>query len=184
VLAAGAGLRLPVAIRIALRDLVRYRARSGAALAATAFAVFLAMLICVVASIKAENPLNWMGPNLSGSQLIVYVQPQIGGGGPVKQLASAQLVSLGRQVDSYAAGVHAQPVLPLEEAGAGLVQMGTQRHSDFAGPPVNDVAHFTGNVYAATPQLLAMYGIKASQVSPDTDILTVRPGLAGCRTCR
>jgi putative ABC transport system permease protein len=37
VLAAGAGARLPVAIRIALRDLVRYRARSGAALAATTF---------------------------------------------------------------------------------------------------------------------------------------------------
>ena len=179
VLAAGAGPRLPVAIRIALRDLVRYRARSGAALAATTFAVFLAMLICVVASIKAENPLNWMGPNLSSSQLIVYVQPQIGGGGPVKQLTSAQLVSLGRQVDSYAAGVHAQPVLPLDVAGAGLVQMGTQQHSNFGGPPVNDVAHFTGNVYVATPQLLAMYGIKASQITPGTDILTVRPGLAG-----
>ena len=179
VLAAGAGPRLPVAIRIALRDLVRYRARSGAALAATTFAVFLAMLICVVASIKAADPLNWMGPNLSSSQLIVYVQPQIGGGGPVKQLSNAQLASLGRQVDSYAAGVHAQPVLPLDVAGAGLVQMGTQRHSNFAGPPVNDVAHFTGNVYVATPQLLAMYGIKASQISPGTDILTVRPGLAG-----
>jgi len=35
VLAAGASPRLPVAVRIALRDLVRYRARSGAALAAT-----------------------------------------------------------------------------------------------------------------------------------------------------
>jgi putative ABC transport system permease protein len=46
VLAAGVGPRLPVAIRIALRDLVRYRARSGAALAATTFAVFLAMGIC------------------------------------------------------------------------------------------------------------------------------------------
>ena len=62
VLAAGAGPRLPVAIRIALRDLVRYRARSGAALAATTFAVFLAMAICIVASIKFENPLNWPAP--------------------------------------------------------------------------------------------------------------------------
>ena len=177
VLAAGAGPRLPVAIRIALRDLVRYRARSGAALAATTFAVFLAMLICVVASIKAENPLNWMGPNLSSSQLIVYVQPQIGGG-PVKQLTSAQLASLGRQVDSYAAGLHAQPVLPLEVAGASLVQLGTQQHSNLAGT-VQVVTHFTGTVYVATPQLLAMYGIKASQISPGTDILTVRPGLAG-----
>ncbi len=47
-----ASSRLPVAIRIALRDLVRYRARSGAALAATTFAVFLAMSICLVASTK------------------------------------------------------------------------------------------------------------------------------------
>ena len=47
--------RLPVAIRIALRDLVRYRARSGAALAATTFAVFLAMAICIVASIQFET---------------------------------------------------------------------------------------------------------------------------------
>jgi len=178
VLAAGAGPRLPVAIRIALRDLVRYRARSGAALAATTFAVFLAMLICVVASIKAADPLNWMGPNLSSSQLIVYVQPQIGGGF-VKQLTSAQLVSLGRQVDSDAAGWHTQPVLPLEVTDASLFQVGTRQHSNFAGTSVNDVAHFTGNVYVATPQLLAMYGIKASQISPGADLLTVRPGLAG-----
>ena len=80
VLAAGAGPRLPVAVRIALRDLVRYRARSGAALAATTFAVFLAMGICLVASIKFDNPLDWTGPNLSSSQLIIYTQQSQGGG--------------------------------------------------------------------------------------------------------
>jgi putative ABC transport system permease protein len=82
-------------------------------------------------------------------------------------------------VDRDAAGWHAQPVLPLEVTDASLFQVGTQQHSNFAGTPVNDVAHFTGNVYVATPQLLAMYGIKASQISPGADILTVRPGLAG-----
>ena len=71
VLAAGAGPRLPVAIRIALRDLVRYRARSGAALAATTFAVFLAMGICIVAGIKFDNPLNWIGPDLSSNQVYI-----------------------------------------------------------------------------------------------------------------
>ena len=155
----------------------------GAALAATTFAVFLAMLICVVASIKAADPLNWMGPNLSSSQLIVYVQPQIGSS-LVKQLTSAQLASLARQVDSDAAGWHAQPVLPLEVTNASLFQVGAQQHSNFAGTPVNDVAHFTGNVYVATPPLLAMYGIKASQISPGADILTVRPGWPACRVCR
>ena len=168
VLAAGAGPRLPVAIRIALRDLVRYRARSGAALAATTFAVFLAMAICLVASIQFGNPLNWFGSNLTSSQLIVYTQ-QHQSVGEANQLSNAQLASLGRQVDSYAAGLHAQSVLPLEVAGPTLDQVGTQ------GPH----GHFNGNVYVATPQLLATYGIRASQISPGTDILTMQPGLAG-----
>ena len=168
VLAAGAGLRLPVAIRIALRDLVRYRARSGAALAATTFAVFLAMAICLVASIQFGNPLNWFGANLSGSQLIVHTQQQLGGG-QVSQLSGAQLADLGGRVNSYAAGLHARSVLPLEASGVDLYQAGTQGPHD----------HFNGDVYVATPQLLATYGIKASQIRPGTDILTVRSGLAG-----
>jgi len=165
VLAAGAGPRLPVAIRIALRDLVRYRARSGAALAATTFAVFLAMSICVVASIVFEQALNRAGPNLSSGQLIIYTQSQVSG--PVESLSTAKLASLSRQVDSLAASLHA-PVLPLEFAGPTLYQVGTQQN-----------LNFTGAVYLATPQLLAMYGISASQIAPGTDVLTMRPGLAG-----
>jgi putative ABC transport system permease protein len=168
VLAAGGRPRVPAAIRIALRDLVRYRARSGAALAATTFAVFLAMAICLVASIEFGNPLNWFGSNLSSSQLIVYTQQQLGGG-QINQLSNAQVASLGRQVDSFAAGLHAQSVLPLEDSFVELYQAGTQGPHD----------HFNGSVYVATPQLLATYGIKASQISPGTDILTMRPGLAG-----
>ena len=116
VLAAGPGPRLPVAVRIALRDLVRYRARSAAALAATTFAVFLAMGICLVASTKFDNPLNWTGPNLTSSQLIVYPQ-QSQGGGMIGSLSNAQLTSLGERVNSLAASLHARSV-PLESAGA------------------------------------------------------------------
>jgi putative ABC transport system permease protein len=176
-LAAGASPRLPVPIRIALRDLVRYRARSGAALAATTFAVFLAMAICIVVSTQFENPLNPAGPNLSSSQLIFYTQPPIGGP-PVDQLSNTQLASLGGRVHNYAAGLHAQPVLPLEAAGAILYQQSTQQHQSVSGP-VPIVVHFTGTLYVATPQLLATYGIKASQIGPGSDILTMRPGLAG-----
>jgi putative ABC transport system permease protein len=168
VLAAGAGPRLPVAIRIALRDLARYRARSGAALAATTFAVFLATGICLVASTKFGNPLNWTGPNLSGSQLIVYPQ-QSQGGGTITQLSSAQAARLGGQVDSLAVSLHTRSV-PLESTGATLYQVGT---------PQNSPSNFTGTVYVATPQVLATYGIKASQIASGTDILTMRPGLAG-----
>ena len=167
VLAAGAGPRMPVAVRIALRDLVRYRARSGAALAATTFAVFLAMGICLVASIKFDNPLAWTGPNLSGSQLIIYTQ-QSQGGGLITHLSSAQAARLGGQVSSLAASLHTRSV-PLESPVT-LSQAGT---------PQNSPSNFTGTVYVATPQLLAAYGIKASQIAPGTDILTMRPGLAG-----
>jgi len=167
VLAAGAAPRLPVAIRIALRDLVRYRARSGAALAATTFAVFLAMGICVVASIRFDNPLNWIGPNLSSSQVTVGAA-QSPAPGRMEQLSAAQLATLTARVNALAASLHASAV-PLESAGT-LYQVGPRAHG---------VQNFSGEVYAATPQLLATYGIKASQIAPGTDVLTMRPGLAG-----
>ena len=167
VLAAGAGPRLPVAIRIALRDLVRYRARSGAALAATTFAVFLAMGICVIASTKFDNPLNWIGPDLASSQVTVGAA-QSAGPGQSSPLSAAQLAALTTRVNTLAAGLHAS-VVPLESA-SDLFQVGPRRH----GPQ-----NFTGTVYVATPQLLATYGIKASQIAPGTDVLTMRPGLAG-----
>ena len=165
-----ASSRLPVAIRVALRDLVRYRARSGAALAATTFAVFLAMGICVVASVQFENVLAWTGPNLSSSQVIVYAQPPQGGPFVAAPLNSAQLAEVSRHLSSLAASLHARSAVPLESAGATLHQAGAQAHKDF-----------TGTVYVATPQLLATYGITAGQIAPGTDILTMRPGMASLR---
>jgi putative ABC transport system permease protein len=167
VLAAGAAPRVPVAIRIALRDLVRYRARSGAALAATTFAVFLAMGICVIASIKFDNPLNWIGPDLSSSQVTVGAA-QSSSPGQMTPLSAAQLATLTTRVNMLAASLHATSV-PLEST-SDLYQVGPAEHG---------VQNFTGTVYVATPQLLATYGIKASQIAAGTDILTMRPGLAG-----
>jgi putative ABC transport system permease protein len=161
-----ASSRLPVAIRIALRDLVRYRARSGAALAAATFAVFLATGICVVASVQFENVLAWTGPNLSSSQVIVYAQPPQGGPDAVP-LTSTELAEVSGHVGSLAASLHARSAVPLESAGATLHEVGAQAHKDF-----------TGTVYVATPQLLAAYGITARQIAPGTDILTMRPGMA------
>jgi putative ABC transport system permease protein len=72
-------------------------------------------------------------------------------------------------VNSLAASLHTRSV-PLESTGATLYQVGT---------PQNSPSNFTGTVYVATPRLLATYGIKASQIAAGTDILTMRPGLAG-----
>jgi putative ABC transport system permease protein len=166
VLTAGAGPRLPVAIRIALRDLVRYRARSGAALAAVTFAMFLAAVICLVGSERTDNPLSPSGPNLSSSQLVV-TSGRSPAPGMMMPLSSAQVASLSRRLNNLAASLHARSALPLESA-AMLYQAGTSPHNNFSG-----------SVYVATPRLLAMYGITASQIAPGTDVLTARPGLAG-----
>jgi putative ABC transport system permease protein len=169
VLAPGADRRLPVAIRIALRDLVRYRARSGAALAAVTFAVFLATVICLVGSERTANPLNPSGPSLSSSQLVVTAGSSPAPG-MMNLLTSAQEASLSRRLNSLAASLHARSAVPLEATVATLSVAGMRRHSN---------SNFTGSLYVATPQLLATYGIKASQIAPHTDVLTSRPGLAG-----
>jgi len=166
VLTAGAGPRLPVALRIALRDLVRYRARSGAALAAVTFAIFLATVICLVGSERTANPLSPSGPSLSSSQLVVTAG-RSPNPGEMMQLTSAEEASLARRLDTLAASLHAGSAVPLESA-AQLVQTGASLNDNFTGP-----------VYVATPRLLALYGIKASQIAAGADVLTSRPGLAG-----
>ena len=57
-------------------------------------------------------------------------------------------------------------VIELDQAGASLQHAAAGRS-------------WSGPVFVATPQLLAAFGIKASEVNPDADILTMRPGLSG-----
>jgi putative ABC transport system permease protein len=173
VLAAAAGPRVPVAVRVALRDLVRYRARSGAALAAVSFAIMLSVLICIIASVRFSNVLDYTGANLSPSQLIVYTpsgagQLQGGPNGTLGQpLTPGQTNTLHQRVGALGAELHAQYVLPLYSTDASLMQLGRQDNN------------FSGPVYVASPALLRQYGITPGQIAPGTDVLTARPGLAG-----
>ncbi len=68
VLARSAG-PAPVAVRLALRDLARYRARSGSALAAISLGVLIAVLVCVLSAQRYGNVLDYAGPNLASNQL-------------------------------------------------------------------------------------------------------------------
>jgi putative ABC transport system permease protein len=174
-LAGFAGPRAPVAVRIALRDLVRYRARSGSALGAVSFAVFLAMLITLIASFRFALVLDWTGENLTSSQFIVYARAAAAGpgSGAGQPLTAAQTAALGAEVNTLSAGLRATSVLPLYVAQttdpnsfrgtATLAQLGTQNNN------------FSGTLYVATPALLAAYGVRADT---GADIITMRPGLA------
>ena len=99
--------------------------------------------------------LDYTGQNLTSDQLIVYTQDQgpnagPGGGG----LTPGQTAALQAKVDSFAASLHAQYVLPLDTVNATLQQQGRQNNN------------FSGTLYVATPALLADFGIRPSQVDP------------------
>ena len=164
VLTAAAGPRAPVAVRIALRDLVRYRARSGAALAAVSFAVFLALLISIIASVRFSNVLDYTGQNLTPNQLIVYTQQQGPNSVGAQSLTQNQITALQQKVGTFAATLRPRYVLTLDTVNATLQQKGRQNNN------------FSGTLYVATPQLLSTYGIRTPD--PDADILSMRPGLA------
>ncbi len=72
------GTRAPLAIRLALRDLARYRARSGAALAAISLVTGIVAAIAISAAAAAQNEelageAGWA--NLPANQLMVYLSP-------------------------------------------------------------------------------------------------------------
>ena len=72
VILASLGRRAPIAERLALRDLARYRARSGSALSAISLGVFIAALVCVLTAQRYGNVLDYAGPNVASNQIIVY----------------------------------------------------------------------------------------------------------------
>ncbi len=164
------GRRAPIAARLALRDLARYRARSGSALAAISLGVLIAVLISVLSAQRFGNVLDYAGPNLASDQIIVYTPNGQGGGGPGSEptgpVTGSKLASMSKTAHAIAAALGSHDVVELESANASL---------EHAAPGRS----WSGTVYVATPQLLRAFGISASQVSPRADILSMRPGLSG-----
>jgi putative ABC transport system permease protein len=71
-LTARLGRRAPIATRLALRDLARYRARSGSALAAISLGVLVAVIVMLAAASRYGNVLDYAGPNLASNQLALH----------------------------------------------------------------------------------------------------------------
>ncbi len=72
----------PIAARMALRDMARYRSRSGSSLGAISLSVLIAVVICVVAAARYSDVLDYAGPNLTSNQLVVYADIGPRGGAP------------------------------------------------------------------------------------------------------
>jgi putative ABC transport system permease protein len=157
------GRRSPISVRLALRDLSRYRARSGSALAAISIGILIAVIISVVSAARFANVLDYAGPNMTSNQLILYTPS--GQNGPAN-VTPAQLQSLSAKAHAIATDLGSRDVVELESTDAGLNHAASGRN-------------WNGPLYVATPQLLHAFGITSSQYSPTADILTARPGLSG-----
>jgi putative ABC transport system permease protein len=165
-LAARLGRRAPIAPRLALRDLARYRARSGSALAAISLGVLVAVIVMLAAASRYGNVFDYAGPNLASDQLALHVAGTNGpqsGQQPTSTPASPTELAAG--ASSIARALGAQ-LTPLETPNAGLngTNLGRQ---------------WNGAVYVATPQLLRAFGITPSEIDPNADVLSSRPGLSG-----
>lgn len=171
--------RAPLATRLALRDLSRYRSRSGAAMAAVSFAVFIATVTIVVASVRYDDALDYIAPNMAANQLILYApgndpsQDQPGQTIPAAKLAGAR-----HEADTLAAQLRAPAPLGLDLAVSVHVPMPGQPAQNQPGALVSLHGRGVGGLmYVASPALLKAFGISASEINPAADLLTVRAGL-------
>jgi putative ABC transport system permease protein len=160
------GRRTPVMVRLALRDLARYRARSGPALAAISLSVLIASIVGVVSAARFGGAVDYVGPNLTSSQLIVYPPGHGDPNGPPP--TASQLAATMRAAQRIAASLDDRYLVTLENPSGSLSYGGAGRG-------------WSGSIYVATPQLLSAFGITPAQINPDADVLTMRPGLSATR---
>jgi putative ABC transport system permease protein len=173
--------RVSIAPRLALRDLVRYQARSGAALAAVTLALGIAASVVITASAeqakKTAEP-----PNLSDRQIRVYL-----GSSEARELSPVQTPAERERQAAAVAQVAARlgdaAVTPLRkavEAGAAPIVIGETR-----GAPTLELTRriqssggmgyrTQSQLYEATPAVLRYLGIDPAMVDPGTDFLVDR----------
>ena len=164
--------RLPIATRLALRDLGRYQARSGAALAAISLVIGIPIAIVAITA-AAQNGAT--EGNLSSSQLIVRVSDVDG-----------PFIPDPANLDVPRAGVDQLVATPGQRDGGATRRCGGSGHASSAGhrgSPGDLSGRTRGGrvarrepVYVASPELLSLYGIDSSDIDSETDIASVERG--------
>ena len=169
-LLARVGRKAPIAIRLALRDLSRYRARSGSALSAISVGVLIAVVICSVAVARYSNVYDYVGPNLASNELAVWSPNGQNGNSPDPSQPTPQTsASQESSVRAIASAVGSTDIVELENPASSV---GLQN-------PSSSGRQWDGQIYVATPALLRAYGINPSSIPSNVDVLSSRPGLSG-----
>jgi putative ABC transport system permease protein len=171
--------RLSIAPRLALRDLARYQARSGAALAAVTLALGIAAAVVIVASAEEAKSAG-RPPNLSDRQIRLYTGPPDVNGDPAI-LTPEELERQAARVAQLAAQLDLATVIPLRKAfppGERPVladdtrvrpTFNLARRYDAGGG--RGYHKFVNQLFVATPAVLRYLGIDPATVDPGTDFL-------------
>jgi putative ABC transport system permease protein len=180
----------PIAVCLALRDLARYQARSGAALAAITLALGIAATVVIIAAAE-EKKAAGEPPNLSNRQIRVYTGPTPG---PeiVAVQTPGQLERVAARVRLLAADLDDAVVTPLHNALNPSEKAQPEGHlrvlrtealvrsvddpesvpgSFICAPPPSGCYIYESRLYVATPALLRYLGVDAAAVDPGTDFL-------------
>lgn len=163
---------LPIAMRLSLRDLTRFRSRSGAALGAISLGLAIAVSVVVIAAAAAPRAENG---NMSARQMIVWTSDR--GGLDVAETTAAEIGPLEDVVDRMARGLDGATVVPLDVAtdAAHVETQGLERVLPAAvlGRRVNEnTLRDSGRIYVATPELLAHLEIDPDAIPPTSILLT------------
>jgi putative ABC transport system permease protein len=171
--------RAPLATRLAVRDLERYRSRSGAAMAAISFAVFLATIAIVIASVRFGDALDYTAPNMASNQLIFYAPGNDPSQNQGQFTPAAKLAAARTGAAALASQLHAPAPLELDvPVSVNVTMPGAPRENQYGGIFSIAGGHgFGGLMYVATPALLKAFGISQGELNPAADVLTARPGL-------
>jgi putative ABC transport system permease protein len=190
ILAAVAGW-LPVAVRLALRDLARYQARSGTALAAVSLALGLAAGIIITANAAEQDDGT---ANLSDRQLLIWPS-----GAPEEDdpghslilpgLTSAELATLESHSEKISGMLDDATLMPLDVAtdpavpptsdgrqlAVTLAQHVADDDGSFLGPDADEqlVSLKFTPVFVATPALLELYGLDPESIDPGVEAISV-----------
>jgi putative ABC transport system permease protein len=160
--------RSSVAVRLAIRDLARYQARSAAALAAISLALGIAAAI-VIATSAALYATAAEG-NLSDSQLMV----RIGGDKPpIPDRTPADVERFDTVVDSIADVLDRATVTPIDVAVARDIELHDVVLTEQVEPGLGRILTF---LYLASPEILEHYEVELDTFRPETEVLTVETG--------
>jgi len=168
--------RLPVAVRLSVRDLARYQARSGAALGAVSLGLAIAVSI-VVSAAAAEYGAD--EGNLSDRQIVVWFGTVEAGDLFLPETTPDELRHFEAVVESIDRTVGGRSAVPLDVAVDPNVEarrdLQTVRTPVHQGRRVSEnTLRDTGRLFAATPDLLAHLGIDAAAVDAETLVLTTQ----------